>query len=57
MTIISVERVADDTTTCRRCGQAIERGRRVALVLGTGLVCLRCLPGAERDDTTGGRQP
>jgi hypothetical protein len=53
-TIVSVERVADDDTICRRCGRAIERGRRAALVLGTGLVCLRCLLSTTM---TGGRQP
>jgi hypothetical protein len=54
-TIVSVERVTDDATTCRRCGQAIGRGRRAALVLGTGLVHLRCLLGAVT--TTEGQQP
>ena len=54
MTIVSVERVTDDTTTCRRCGQAIERDRRAALVLGAGLVHLRCLLGA--GTTTEGQQ-
>jgi hypothetical protein len=53
--IVSVERVTDDATTCRRCGQAIERGRRAALVLGAGLVHLRCLLGDTT--TTEGQQP
>jgi hypothetical protein len=54
VTIVSVEHVTDDTTTCRRCGQPIERGRRAALVLGAGLVHLRCLLGTA---TTEGEQP
>jgi RNA polymerase-binding transcription factor DksA len=50
MTIISVERVTDDTTTCRRCSQPIERERRAALLAGTGLVHLRCLLDDEDND-------
>jgi hypothetical protein len=55
-TIISVQRVTDDTTTCRRCGRVIERGRRAVLVLGAGLVCLRCLLDAATT-TTGEQRP
>ena len=39
--LVSVKR-ADDTAQCRQCGQDIPRGRRVALVLGVGDICLRC---------------
>ncbi len=43
MIIISTRDVDDDDTTCRRCGQVIQRGRhRATLVLGTGLICVRC---------------
>lgn len=41
--LVSVRRVDGDGTECRRCGQPIEPGRRVAFVTGTGNVCLRCL--------------
>ena len=54
--IISV-RPVDDDTTCRQCGRPIERGRRGALLLGTGLVHLRCLLGRHTDDTNTDREP
>jgi hypothetical protein len=49
--VVGVERVTDDTTTCRRCSRPIERGRRAVLVLGTGLVHLRCLLDATTERT------
>ncbi|MGO9780041.1 MAG: hypothetical protein ACLPQY_09785 [Streptosporangiaceae bacterium] len=48
--VVSVTYVADDTTTCRRCGWPIERGRRAALVLGAGTVHLRCLLAHDQGD-------
>ena len=48
--IITVRRVDDDVTQCRRCGAQLGRGRRVAFVAGTGNVCLHCLlPGQAGD--------
>jgi hypothetical protein len=41
--LVSVRRVNDDVTQCRRLQQPIARGRRAAFVAGTGNVCLRCL--------------
>ena len=41
--VLSVLRVDDDTTQCRRCHRTIPRGRRAADVAGTGSTCLRCL--------------
>ena len=49
--LVSVRRVTDDTD-CRRCGSTIERGQRAALVLGAGLVHVRCLLGHGRDSGT-----
>lgn len=50
--IVSVRRVNDDVTECRRCGQPVARGRRVAFVTGTGNVCLHCLAGGAQDGET-----
>jgi hypothetical protein len=50
--VASVRRVDDDATECRRCGQPIERGRRVAFVSGTGNVHLRCLLAEHQADDT-----
>ena len=47
-TILAVREAADDTP-CRRCGQPIQRGRRVALVAGVGNVHVRCLLGHHDD--------
>jgi hypothetical protein len=48
--IVSVERVTDDTTTCRRCEHPIQRGQRAALVLGAGRIHIRCLLARQADD-------
>ena len=37
--------MAKRDTPCRRCGDVIQRGRRIAVVTGTGNVHLRCLIG------------
>lgn len=42
ITIVSVKRAQFDTP-CRRCGQTITRGRRLALVTGIGAVHVGCL--------------
>ena len=53
--LISVRRATDDTAECRRCGQPITYGRRIAFVAGTGNVHLRCLLGdGQADDTEPG---
>src|SRR5580658_5035995 len=51
--IVSVRRVTDDVTECRRCQTVLSRGRRVAFVSGVGNVCLPCLAGqtSETGDT------
>jgi hypothetical protein len=50
--IVSVRRVTDDITECRRCHQIIAHGRRVAFVAGVGNVCLPCVvSGGQADDT------
>lgn len=51
-TVISVARVDDDQTSCGRCGQPIERGRRAALVYGAGKVHIRCVAAHDQDDVT-----
>jgi hypothetical protein len=55
--VLTVRRVDDAITECRRCGQPIAPGRRVAFVPGTGNVCLRCLiapqPGSAGQKTAG----
>jgi NMD protein affecting ribosome stability and mRNA decay len=55
--LVSVRRATDDTATCRRCGRTIERGRRIALVAGTGNMCLRCLISDRHRATTPDRSP
>lgn len=54
--IISVRRVDDDITECRRCGSQIGRGRRVVLVSGLGNSCLSCLLGGEAAVQSGVQQ-
>jgi hypothetical protein len=51
--IVSVRRVTDDVTECRRCQTVLSRGRRVAFVVDVGNVCLPCLAGqtSETGDT------
>jgi hypothetical protein len=52
--ILSVRRVgADESATCRRCGQQLARGRRVAIVTGTGNMCMRCVARGHSDGQPG----
>jgi hypothetical protein len=43
MILVSITGVTGDSTTCRRCGQAIARGGRAARVIPPSLICLPCL--------------
>jgi hypothetical protein len=54
--VLSVKQ-ADHDTTCRLCQRPIRRGRRVALVLGTGDVCLHCLISGQAAGTEEGTSP
>jgi hypothetical protein len=40
--VLAVHRATADQP-CRRCGELVQRGRRVALVAGVGTVHLRCI--------------
>ena len=41
--VLDVHQAADDQP-CRRCGELIQRGRRLAVVAGLGAVHVACIP-------------
>lgn len=54
--VLAVHRATLDQV-CRRCGAVVERGRRVALVAGIGVVHLRCILVAQDATVTGSDRP